>query len=63
MREKKIRRLWAAGLVLCPLGGLGTALAVHCAAPDWVVRGLGVCSLVGIAVLGFATSWLWQKKQ
>lgn len=63
MREKQIRRLWAAGLVLCPLGGLGSALAVRLAAPDWAVRCFGVCSLAGIAALSFATSWLWQKKK
>ena len=63
MREKQIRRLWAAGLILCPAGGLGTALANHLGAPDWAVRALGLYALAGIAALSFSVSWLWRKKK
>lgn len=63
MREKRLRRLWAAALILCPVGGLGTALASRLAAPDWVVRCLGICALAGIGLISFTTSVLMQKKQ
>ncbi len=61
--ERKMCRLWAAAMVLCPLGGLGTALARRLAAPDWAVRCLGLCALAGIGLLGFATSILMKKRR
>ncbi len=57
--ERKMRRLWAAAMVLCPLGGLGTALA----APDWAVRSLGICALIGIGLLSFTTAILMRKRR
>ena len=61
--EKRVRRLWAAAMLLCPLGGLGTALASHLAAPDWVVRVFGVCALAGIGLLSFTTARLMRKRR
>ncbi len=61
--ERKMRRLWAAAMVLCPLGGLGTALASRLAAPDWAVRSLGICALIGIGLLSFTTAILMRKRR
>lgn len=62
-QEKRMRRLWAAAMVLCPAGGLGTALASRLAAPDWVVRCLGVCAMIGIGLLSFTTARLMRKRR
>lgn len=61
--EKRMRRLWAAAMILCPVGGLGTALTSHSAAPDWVVRLLGVCALAGIGLVSFTTARLMRKRR
>ena len=61
--EKRMRRLWAAAMLLCSVGGLGTALASHLAAPDWVVRCLGVCALAGIGLVSFTTARLMRKRR
>lgn len=61
--EKRARRLWAAAMILCPVGGLGTALASHLAAPDWVVRCFGVCAMAGIGLVSFTTARLMRKRR
>lgn len=62
-QEKRVRRLWAAAMILCPLGGLGTALASRLAAPDWAVRCFGVCALAGIGLVSFTTARLMRKRR
>lgn len=62
-QEKYVRRLWAAAMLLCPVGGLGTALASRLAAPDWVVRCLGVCAMAGIGLVSFTTARLMRKRR
>lgn len=62
-QEKRMRRLWAAALILCPVGGLGTALASHFDAPAWAVRCLGVCAMAGIGLISFATARLVRKRR
>lgn len=62
-QEKHVRRLWATAMILCPAGGLGTALASRLAAPDWVVRCLGVCALAGIGLVSFTTVRLMRKRR
>lgn len=62
-QEKRMRRLWAAAMIFCPLGGLGTALASRLAAPDWVVRSLGVCAMAGIGLVSFTTVRLMRKRR
>lgn len=62
-QEKRMRRLWAAAMILCPVGGLGTALASRLAAPDWVVRCLGVCAMAGIGLVSFTTARLMRKRR
>ena len=61
--EKRMRRLWAAAMLLCAVSGLGTALASHLAAPDWVVRILGICAFAGIGLLSFTTVRLMRKRR
>ena len=61
--EKRMRRLWAAAMLLCSVGGLGTALASHLAAPDWAVRLLGICAIAGIGLVSFTTVRLMRKKK
>lgn len=60
MNEKKLRKLWAASLIVCSLSNL--ILAILDEMPDALLVALCVVILAAVIALVYTSLKLWQNK-